>query len=129
MGGGGIGAGGACGGDGMHGGGGGGGATVGPKGGGGGGGPGCGLSGIELKDCFLLGLDSERCWQWQKNLDWALGARNNLAASSRFSSNVARCTKRSAVSQIISLIASFESIRSKCWRMLKNGISWGVSAT
>lgn len=30
-----------------------------PKGGGGGG-PGVGLSGVPLKDCFLL---SERCWQ------------------------------------------------------------------
>lgn len=42
---------------------------------------------------------------------------------------MARCTSVSAQSHIISLIASFGSIRSKCWRMLRNGISCGVSAT
>jgi hypothetical protein len=58
-----------------------------------------------------------------------LGARNSRAESSRFSINVARCTNVSAVSQIISLIASFGSIRKRCCNILKNGISWGVSAT
>lgn len=96
-----------------------------PKGGGGGG-PGVGLSGVPLKDCFLL---SERCWQWQKNFDWPLGALNNLMASSLCSRSVARCIKRSAVSHIISLIGSLGSILSRCCRIRRNGTSWGVSAT
>lgn len=58
-----------------------------------------------------------------------LGARSNLAASSLDSSSVARCTSVSAVSHTISLTGSFGSMRSRCCRTLRNGISWGVSAT
>lgn len=94
--------------------------------GGGGGGPGVGLNGVPLKDCFRL---SERCWQWQKNFDWVLGALSNLMASSLCSRSVARCTKRSAVSHMISLMGSLGSTLNKCCRIKRNGISWGVSAT
>jgi hypothetical protein len=58
-----------------------------------------------------------------------LGERNNRAESSIFSNNVVLCTSFSAVSQTISLIGSFESIRNKCCNILRNGISCGVSAT
>lgn len=81
-----------------------------------------------ISDCFRLGLEMSLRQYEQVNF-CTLGVRNKRVESSRFSSNVARCTSVSAQSHIISLIASFGSIRSKCWRMLKNGISCGVSAT
>lgn len=81
-----------------------------------------------ISDCFRLGLEMSLRQYEQVNF-CTLGVRNKRVESSRFSSNVARCTSVSAQSHIISLIASFESIRNKCWRMLKNGISCGVSAT
>ena len=65
-------------------------------------------------------LCSDLCW---------LGARNNLAESSLLSINVARCTRVSAVSHMISLTGSFGSILSKCCRMDRKGISCGVSCT
>lgn len=55
--------------------------------------------------------------------------RRSLTASSCVSNSEARCTSRSAVSHIISLTASRGSIRNKCCRILRNGISCGVSAT
>lgn len=79
-------------------------------------------------DCFRFGLEMSLRQYEQVNF-CTLGVRNRRVESSRFSSNVARCTSVSAQSHIISLIASFGSIRSKCWRMLRNGISCGVSAT
>lgn len=79
-------------------------------------------------DCLRLGLVlSPR--QWGHVNFCTLGARSKRVESSRFSSNVARCTSVSVVSQMISLIGSFGSIRSKCCKMLRNGISCGVSAT
>lgn len=79
-------------------------------------------------DCFRFGLEMSLRQYEQVNF-CTLGVRSRRVESSRFSSNVARCTSVSAQSHIISLIASFGSIRSKCWRMLRNGISCGVSAT
>lgn len=79
-------------------------------------------------DCFRLGLEISLRQCEQVNF-CTLGVRNKRVESSRFSSSVARCTSVSAQSHIISLIASFGSIRSKCCNMLKNGISCGVSAT
>lgn len=55
--------------------------------------------------------------------------RRSLTASSCVSNSEARCTSRSAVSHIMSLTASRGSIRNRCCRILKNGISCGVSAT
>lgn len=83
---------------------------------------------VGASDCFRFGLEmSPR--QWGQVNFWMLGVRNRRVESSRFSSNVARCTSVSAVSQMISLIASLGSIRSKCCKILRNGISCGVSAT
>lgn len=83
---------------------------------------------VGASDCFRFGLEmSPR--QWGQVNFWMLGVRNKRVESSRFSSNVARCTSVSAVSQMISLIASLGSIRSKCCKILRNGISCGVSAT
>lgn len=85
-------------------------------------------TGFAAIDCLRFGLEisARQC----EHVNFCtLGVRSKRVESSRFSSNVARCTSVSAVSQIMSLIASFESIRSKCCRMLKNGISCGVSAT
>lgn len=102
--------------------------------GGGGGEVGCVLDNVRPfivtgpSDCFRFGLEMSLRQYEQVNF-CTLGVRNKRVESSRFSSNVARCTSVSAQSHIISLIASFGSIRSKCWRMLKNGISCGVSAT
>lgn len=79
-------------------------------------------------DCFRFGLEMSPRQCGQVNF-WMLGVRNSRVESSRFSSNVARCTSVSAVSQMISLIASLGSIRSKCCKILRNGISCGVSAT
>lgn len=73
-------------------------------------------------DCFRFGLEISLRQCEQVNF-CTLGVRNKRVESSRFSNNVARCTSVSAQSHIISLIASFGSIRSKCCKMLKNGIS------
>lgn len=83
----------------------------------------CGAS-----DCFRFGLEMSPRQCGQVNF-WMLGVRNSRVESSRFSSNVARCTNVSAVSQMISLIGSLGSMRSKCCKILRNGISCGVSAT
>lgn len=74
-------------------------------------------------DCFRLGL---QCAHWNF---CTLGVRSKRTESSRFSKSVARCTSFSVVSQMMSLIASFGSMRNKCCRILRNGISCGVSAT
>lgn len=79
-------------------------------------------------DGFRFGLEISLRQYEQVNF-CTLGVRSKRVESSRFSNNVARCTSVSAQSHIMSLIASFGSIRSKCWRILKNGISCGVSAT
>lgn len=94
--------------------------TCGGAGGGGGGSGDSGAPGVPpgVKDCFRGHVNF--C---------TLLARNNRMESSRFSNNVARCTRVSAVSQITSLIASLESMRNKCCKMLRNGIPCGVSAT
>lgn len=76
-----------------------------------------------FKLCFLLVPNG-----WQQSL-FCDGDLNSRVASSRLSNSVARCTKVSAVSHTISLTASFGSILSKCCRIDRNGISWGVSAT
>lgn len=73
-------------------------------------------------DCFRFGLEISLRQCEHVNF-CTLGVRNKRVESSRFSNSVARCTSVSAQSHIISLIASFGSIRSKCCRMLKNGIS------
>lgn len=84
-------------------------------------------------DDFLFGLvistDTRQIVQCGHENFCTLGDRNSRAESSRFSINVARCTKVSAVSQIISLIASFGSIRKRCCNIFRNGTSCGVSAT
>lgn len=74
-------------------------------------------------DCFRFGLHCVHvnfC---------TLGVRSKRVESSRFSKRVERCTSFSVVSQIMSLIASFGSMRNKCCKILRNGISCGVSAT
>lgn len=89
-----------------------------------------GVNGPPANDCLrpvALALMSPR--QWGHVNFCTLFARNSRIESSRFSSKVARCTSVSAVSQITSLIASFESMRSKCCNMLRNGMPCGVSAT
>jgi len=58
-----------------------------------------------------------------------LGARSSRSQSDFDSISVARWTKVSAVSQMMSLTGSFGSILNKCWRMERKGISWGVSCT
>lgn len=63
-----------------------------------------------------------------KKSTWRDGDRSNLDASCLLSKRVARWTRVSAVSQMMSLIASLGSILSRCCRILRNGISWGVSA-
>ena len=55
-------------------------------------------------------------------LPW-LGARRSLSLSALFSIRVARCTRVSAVSQMMSDTGSFGSILSRCWRMERKGIS------
>lgn len=103
--------------------------------GGGGGGGGGGVTDVgEVKfDGPNDGLRPQQHTRKPTSLGWlwprTLGVRKRRDASCRFSSKVERCTSVSAVSQMISLTASRGSILSKCWRMLKNGISWGVSAT
>lgn len=77
---------------------------------------------IGARDCLRLGLDASPR-QWGHANFWTLGARKSRVESSRFSSNVARWTSVSVVSQIMSLIGSFGSIRSRCCRILRNGIS------
>lgn len=62
-----------------------------------------------------------------KDLEW-LGALRRRSASSRDSTSVARWTRRSAASQIKSEIGSLASIRSRCWRIQRNGTSCGESA-
>lgn len=84
--------------------------------------------GVLLRDCLRLPQASPRC-EWQHSLDWTLGERRSRVASCRDSSSVARCTRVSAVSHTMSLTASFGSIRNRCCRMLRNGISCGVSLT
>lgn len=82
----------------------------------------------DASDCLRFGLEMSPRQCGQVNF-CMLGVRNKRVESSRFSSSVARCTNVSAVSQIISLMASLGSIRSKCCKILRNGISCGVSAT
>lgn len=79
-------------------------------------------------DNFRFGLEMSILQFGHENF-WTLGARKSLLESSRFSKSVARWTNVSAVSQIMSLIASFGSMLSKCCKIFKNGISCGVSAT
>ena len=112
------------------GGGGGGGGGIPPGGGGGGGG--ITPVGVVALSCWFsalyflrpLSTDLSLC----RLLCW-LGALSSLWESSLFSRRVARCTNLSAVSQIRSLTGSFGSIRKRCCKMLKKGISWGVSNT
>lgn len=108
----------------MVGGGGGGGASGGGGGGGGaegagGGGGGAGEMVVVLRLCLRL---PHRGCLWDCE-------RRSLTASSCVSNSEARCTSRSAVSHIMSLTASRGSIRNRCCRILRNGISCGVSAT
>lgn len=95
---------------------------------GGGIGGGIGIPVFGAIDCLRLGLDASPR-QWGHVNFCTLGARSKRVESSRFSSSVARCTSVSVVSQIMSLMASFGSMRSKCCKILRNGISCGVSAT
>jgi len=69
---------------------------------------------------MLFSLWRDLCW---------LGARSSFALSALLSMRVARCTRVSAVSQMMSLTGSLGSILSRCCRMERKGISWGVSCT
>lgn len=80
-----------------------------------------------LSSGFSISISAK--WNINKTLTWRLGDLSNLVASSRLSSNVARCTRVSAVSHARSLAASFGSSRNRCCRTLRKGISCGVSAT
>lgn len=93
----------------------------------------CGV--VSVKDVRLCGNDNFRFGlamsirQCGHENFCTLGALSSLVESSRFSSSVARWTSVSAVSQMMSLIASFGSMLNKCCKIFRNGISCGVSAT
>lgn len=83
---------------------------------------------VGARDCFRFGLEMSPRQCGHVNF-WMLGVRSSRVESSRFSRSVARWTSVSAVSHMMSLIASFGSMRSRCCRMLRKGYSCGVSAT
>lgn len=83
-----------------------------------------------VKESFrLFETASNRLWHWEHATLVVLGDLNNLWVSSCFSISVARWTSVSADSQIVSLIGSFESILSKCCRILRKWTACGVSDT
>jgi hypothetical protein len=82
----------------------------------------------QILSIFIFAYCMNETWE-ARILTWRLGDLSSLVASSRLSSNVARCTRVSAVSHARSLAASLESSRNRCCRMLKKGISCGVSAS
>lgn len=84
-----------------------------------------------VSESFLLleAASTNRLWHWGHATLVVLGDLSSLWVSSCCSIKVARWISVSADSQITSLIGSFGSILSKCWRILRKCTDCGVSDT